>query len=254
MYSEGSTLASLAVCLIPLFVALKSSSKIAQSWSAFRWLTLAYSALSLLTVVGTQARTGLVALAAYIGLLLKKHKINFKVFLAICMIPLLIYAIAPKSWFHRMSSIEDATTSEKSAIGRIVVWRWTLDYVSERPLFGGGFYSYNANAGILHHYQQGDEVEIKQKGGKAFHNIFFEVLGETGYGGLFLFLSIISHTMLLNRRTIKRLGGEVAVIGGALNHSLIIYCIGGLFIGVAFYPWIYYLYGVSLALSTVEES
>ena len=95
MYSEGSTLATLAVCLIPLFVALKSSSKIAQSWSAFRWLTLAYSALSLLTVVGTQARTGLVALAAYIGLLLKKHKINFKVFLAICMIPLLIYAIAP---------------------------------------------------------------------------------------------------------------------------------------------------------------
>ncbi|MCG7653279.1 putative O-glycosylation ligase, exosortase A system-associated [Alteromonas sp. Cnat2-8] len=254
MYSEGSTLASLAVCLIPLFVALKSSSKIAQSWSAFRWLSLAYSALSLLTVVGTQARTGLVALAAYIGLLLKKHKINFKVFLAICMIPLLIYTVAPKSWFYRMSSIEDATTSEKSAIGRIVVWRWTLDYVSHRPFFGGGFYSYNANAGILHHYQQGDEIEIKQRGGKAFHNIFFEVLGETGYGGLFLFLSILLHTILLNRRTIKRLGGEVGVIGGALSHSLIIYCVGGLFIGVAFYPWIYYLYGVSLALSTVEES
>lgn len=253
MYSEGSTLASLAVCLIPLFVALKSSSQITQSWVAFRWLSIAYSTLSLLTVVGTQARTGLVALAAYVGLLLKKHKINFKVIFAICMIPLLIYAVAPKSWFYRMSSIEDSTTSEKSAIGRIVVWRWTLDYVSDRPFFGGGFYSYNANAGVLHHYQRGEEIEIKQRGGKAFHNIFFEVLGETGYGGLFLFLSILGHTILINRRTIKRLGGDESVIGGALNHSLIIYCVGGLFIGVAFYPWIYYLYGVSLALSAVDE-
>jgi hypothetical protein len=37
-----------------------------------------------------------------------------------------------------------------------------------------------------------------------------------------------------------------------LNMSLLIYCAGGLFVGIAFYPWIYYIYGVSIALKACK--
>ena len=253
MYSEGSTLATLAVCLIPFIFCLRGSSQIAKNWKTFKWLSLAFSALALLTVVGTQARTGLVALAAFIGLLMKKHKVNLKVIVAICVIPVVIYAVAPQSWFARMSSIGDSTTSEKSAIGRLVVWRWTIDYALERPFFGGGFYSYNANAGVLHQYQRGQEITISQRSGKAFHNIFFEVLGETGFGGLFFFSSIILHTLRSNKKTRSIKGTESKDISSALSQSILIYCVGGFFVGIAFYPWIYYIYGVSIALNGIEE-
>lgn len=79
------------------------------------------------------------------------------------------------------------------------------------------------------------------------------MFGEIGYGGLFLFLLILLYIILFNRRIIKWLGGEVGVIGGVLSYFLIIYCVGGFFIGVVFYLWIYYLYGVFLVLSIVEE-
>ena len=253
MYSEGSTLATLAVCLLPLIFCLRASSQIAKNWKTFKWLSLAFSALALLTVVGTQARTGLVALAAFIGLLMKKHKVNLKVIVAICVIPVVIYAVAPQSWFARMSSIGDSTTSEKSAIGRLVVWRWTIDYALERPFFGGGFYSYNANAGVLHQYQRGQEITISQRSGKAFHNIFFEVLGETGFGGLFFFSSIILHTLRSNKKTRSIKGTESKDISSALSQSILIYCVGGFFVGIAFYPWIYYINGVSIALNGIEE-
>jgi O-antigen ligase len=159
-----------------------------------------------------------------------------------------------------MNTIDEGATSEKSALGRIVVWRWTLDYVAKRPFFGGGFYAYLANAGVLHRYQKGEESEISQKGGKAFHNVFFEVLGETGYGGLVLFLGIILHTLMLNRAMSKKIKRNknptkewIGSMCSSVNMSLMVYCVGGMFIGVAFYPWIYYLYGLSVSFTHLER-
>lgn len=60
---------------------------------------------------------GLVVLVVYIGLFLKKYKINFKVFLVICMIFLFIYVIVFKFWFYCMLFIEDVIIFEKLVIG-----------------------------------------------------------------------------------------------------------------------------------------
>ena len=103
-------------------------------------------------------------------------------------------------WLKRMETIDQGTTTEKSAVGRIVVWRWAFDYVADRPILGGGFYAYLANAGKLDQYGQEGEVVISQGGAKAYHNIYIEVLAETGYGGLLIFLGIIVHTLLLNSK------------------------------------------------------
>jgi putative inorganic carbon (HCO3(-)) transporter len=224
-------------------------------------MLLGYAFCSLLTLIGTQARTGMVAAVAYVMLLVVQTKNKFKTLIVLALLPFLIMPFVTDSWLERMSTVEDANTTEKSAIGRLVVWRWTLDYVAERPLLGGGFYAHLANAGKLDRYQKGNEVEISQKGGKAFHNIFFEVLGETGYGGLLLFCGIIFIALSKNyflSKTRQLYVNEkdkwIPNMAVAINTSLIVYCVGGLFIGVAFYPWMYYLFGLSTSLSLLKEA
>jgi O-antigen ligase len=154
------------------------------------------------------------------------------------------------SWTKRMQSIDQGTTTEKSAVGRIVVWRWAFDYVAERPVLGGGFYAYLANAGKLDQYSGEGEVVISQGGAKAYHNIYIEVLAETGYGGLIIFLSIILHILLLNNRVDPNDAWSVESTK-AIKIFTILYCAGGMFINVAFYPWIYILYTLSVAKASI---
>lgn len=253
MYAEGSTLATLSMSLMPLFLYMYRHSEFRDSHKFIKYFYIFFSFCAILTLVGTQARTGLVALVVlvFIHLFYSKKKLRDVVLILLCAILLSPYF--SEEWKSRMSSIDSGTTTEASALGRIVVWRWTIDYVAESPFFGGGFYAYNANAGQLHFYQKEDEIAIIQNTGKAFHSIFFEVLGETGYGGLFIFILIIAHALLLNRQVFKLKSANTGAwqynMAKAINTSLIVYCAGGLFIGVAFYPWMYYLYALSASLN-----
>ena len=155
-----------------------------------------------------------------------------------------------------MSTITNAS-EEGSALGRIVVWRWTIDFAAENPIYGGGFNAYMANKGVLHlyHDEQGTSVDY-QENGKAFHNIFFEVLGEHGYVGLILYCSIILVSLLLNRRLSKNNKVDLWVqdLAKTLNLCIVIYCTCGMFIGVAFSPWIYLFMGLTVALQNVVNT
>jgi probable O-glycosylation ligase (exosortase A-associated) len=256
LYSEGSTLSTLSICMIPIILYLRSCTNLSDKHPILRHFLMFMILLCLAILVGTQARTGLVALAVFVVINFFQTNKKFKYILASMVFLLSFLMIATDEWYERMNTMNEVTTSETSAIGRLVVWRWTFDYVQTRPFFGGGFYSHNANAGILHLYQKGDEQAIVQKGGKAYHNIFFEVLGETGYGGLFFFCFIILHFSLLVRS--KAIGtGEVSLYieeKKALRASFIIYCCGGLFIGIAFFPWMYYLYCCGIAIAQIEKN
>jgi len=169
--------------------------------------------------------------------------------LLMSLIPIIFVIFAPASFFDRMDTLQSVSEGkESSAQGRVVVWRWTIDFVKENPIMGGGFYAYLANAGQLHLYASEGEVVVKNKGGKAYHSIIFEVLGEHGYVGLLIFLSILCHTYLLNKK-----GNSYTPYKTAINLSILAYCAGGLFINVAFYPWIYYMYGLTVAFATMPQ-
>ena len=75
---------------------------------------------------------------------------------------------------------------------------WTLDYVAQRPL-GGGFDSYRDNAievTVKRVDQDGNEwFETVTDRDRAFHSNYFEVLGEHGWPGLFIYLMILLVTM-----------------------------------------------------------
>ncbi|WP_340679165.1 putative O-glycosylation ligase, exosortase A system-associated [Paraglaciecola sp.] len=258
MWSEGSTLANHGITIIPLLVYLYKSSLLSNSRKLFKYLLLGLILCCFITLIGTQARSGIVCFVVLFAFYLKASKSKIKTLTFAIIIPLMLLPMAPNSWFDRMETMqgEGSIETETSALGRIVVWRWTLDYVSERPIFGGGFYAYRANAGQLDRYREGNEIAIETPHPKAFHSIIFEVLGGHGYGGLLIFLLIIFNTLLLNRKTTIRYGklhwqGSLA---SSVNIALLIYCAGGLFVGIAFFPLIYYFYGLSIALYNLNDA
>ena len=77
--------------------------------------------------------------------------------------------------------------------------------------------------------------------------------------GLFLFLTFILLAWLSNKQVIKNSmnsekGQWLNECGTMLNHSIIIFCISGAFIGVAFQPFIYYLVAFSIILKKIEHN
>ena len=152
---------------------------------------------SISSAIATYARTGLVGLFVWLMLLVKESRYKIRYFLVSIICLIVIFPFVPEDWLNRMETTTEAST-EASALGRLVVWRWTIDYVNERPLMGGGFHSYLANEGRLDSYVK-EDIDVSFERAKAFHSIYFEVLGELGYVGLFVYLWIIYLAYNMNR-------------------------------------------------------
>ncbi len=251
--TESSTLSAAAIMALPLIFYLIKHGLLVKEFPLLRLVLYWFIAASLLTMVGTYARTGLVCLAAFIGLNAVASKDKWKYVLGGLCVAAGLAAFTSDEWATRMSTVTTAT-QENSALGRIVVWRWTIDFVKDKPL-GGGFQAYLANRYNLVDYIQGDEFLDRVTDPRAFHSIIFEVLGEHGYIGLFIFCTILSYGMwcnYLSQRQGRRSGElwreDMAI---ALARALIVICIGGLFIAIAFYPMIWFLVAFAVSLHNV---
>jgi hypothetical protein len=168
----------------------------------------------------------------------------------------------PASYTARMSTIENHE-SDQSASTRVEVWKWTLDYVKEHP-FGGGFDAYRGNSirvetrkAVQHGSTVTVEVGHTYDKARAYHSSYFEMLGEQGFPGLFIWLLI--HVggvwrMEMVARMYKRRNRPdeswVAPLATALQNAQIIYLVGSLFVGIAFQPFVYMLVAMQLGLDT----
>jgi hypothetical protein len=101
--------------------------------------------------------------------------------------------LMPEQWWTRMDTI-NTYSSDVSAMGRINAW-WTAFYLAEDRFFGGGFMSWMPS--VFERYAPNPEDV------HAAHSIYFQVMGEQGFGGLFLFLAIGASTWLTASRLIR---------------------------------------------------
>jgi len=245
--AETSTMSMVSIMVLPLIFYLLKVSMLQETSKLFKPILLVIAALSLVTCIGTYARTGLIALAVLIFIVFIKAINKFMPIVIIGLSVILLLAFTPQDWKDRMGTIEKSE-QDASAFGRIVVWRWTIDYAKEHPWLGGGFDAYLANAGQLNRYVS-DDVTMTFNRAKAFHSIYFEVLGEHGYIGLALFIIILFSSFRLNRQIVKEMSADewLRSMAKTVNAVLVIYCICGNFIAVAFSPWPYYLLGLSVS-------
>lgn len=253
--SESSTLAMVAVMLIPMVLFFKRNTLLFSSLRDNRLIWFIPIIFIIACVIGTQARTGLVAFVIFVLLKVATSGNKFRNITLLSLLAVLAFSfVVSDDWKQRMGTINNAS-ADASASGRMLVWEWTFDFAKSHPV-GGGFNAYLANGGLWQAYA---DVPIEGEKPKAFHSIYFEVLGEHGFMGLFLFLTFILLAWLSNRQVIKDSMNSdkdqwLNECGTMLNHSIIIFCISGLFIGVAFQPFIYYLVAFSIILKKIEHN
>lgn len=260
---EGSTISAIAVALIPLILYLYQFNQIVAK-SRITWLLAAGLVFAALLIpIGTEARTGIVCIAVLAGLLFLRARrklvyLALAAVLAVVTVPLL-----PESFTGRMSTIK-SYDEDNSASTRLAVWGWTLDFVREHPL-GGGFSAYKLNE---------IEVEVQRRSGddsnssertvtiqdeaRAFHSSYFETLGEHGYPGLLIYLVMLFTALWQLRRLYQRFRSSeenhwIADLARSLGHTLIIYMVGSIFIGIAFQSALYFMLAFAGALVNVAS-
>ena len=197
---RASHLASVSVALIPVMLHLRKYSLLVPK-SRFRDLGyLGLIVIAIFAAMGTYARTALIGflvVGAFLWLQ-SRRKILFTVCAGI--VALGVFARTADTWSERIETTTDYQ-SDSSALGRILVWQWTIKYVLQNPL-GGGFQSYLIDR-IEFPGADGQPSMVVR--GKAFHNMFIEVLGEQGFPGLAIYgtlmLLSLTYAWRVRRRT-----------------------------------------------------
>jgi len=258
---EGSTISTVAIAIIPVILWLARFGTIfPRDW---RVRLFAYSLIfaCLLIPIGTEARTGLVCIGALAILMLRDVQRRLVYMGLVALACTVAIPFLPDSFTNRMSTIQSYQADE-SASTRLAVWSWTWNYAKENPL-GGGFDAYRQNELRVRTVSvtgsgpvQIVDQTLQEDKARAYHSSYFEMLGEQGFPGLFLFLLIHGIGLLrmevLRRRYQVEEGGNawISPLATALQSGQIIYLVGSLFVGIAYQPFIYMLLAVQIGFDT----
>jgi probable O-glycosylation ligase (exosortase A-associated) len=262
---EGSTGSTFAIAIIPIILWFcRHGTIFPPDWRVKLFAgNLIFACL--LIPIGTAARTGVLCIAAVAAMAMRdmKRRVGYAALVgavALAAIPML-----PKDFTGRMETIA-GYEADTSATTRLAIWAWTWDYAQKNPM-GGGFDAYlssrikvetkavQGSGGVTSVQSRTDEDKSR-----AYHSSYFEMLGEQGFPGLFLFLLI--HVgglvrMEVLRRRYKRAEGDqawISPLATALQHAHIVYLIGSLFVGIAFQPFAYLLVAVQIGLDNTVSA
>jgi probable O-glycosylation ligase (exosortase A-associated) len=259
---EGSTLSMVAVAMIPLvWWAARHSTIFPRDWRTTLF-AIALTFACLLIPIGTQTRTGLLCIGLLAVLSLRSVKRRFLYITMAAVVALAAIPLLPESYTKRMSTIENHK-ADQSASTRVAVWMWTLDYAKHNP-FGGGFDAYRGNKIKVEMRDvegSGNNVSVDVNEAydesRAYHSSYFEMLGEQGWPGLFIWLLIhvtgLWQMERLRARWKRRTGPDEqwqAPLAAALQQTQLIYLLGAAFVGIAFLPFILMVVGLQCALSS----
>ena len=234
-YSGNNEAALALLMIIPLIYFLKLHSK-SKYIRLFLLLTLFLCAVS---VIASYSRGAFLAgmvtmLFLWLGMAAKPKMISAAVVLS------MIVAAAPfvpEKWYDRMNTIE-TYEEDSSAMGRVNAWTMAFNMANDRPLVGGGLRAFTTENFYKYAPVPDDHHDA--------HSIYFEVLGEMGYVGLFLFLLLWLLVYLQAKAVIKETKNNnehkwMADLTKMTQVSLIAFLTGGAFLGLAFSDLPYHL-------------
>ncbi len=245
-YIEGNNELGVAVLMIiPFFFYLRT--QVSQKW--LKYTLLVFALLSIFTVLGTQSRGAFLALGvmAFFFWLKTNNKIITGTIGSIFIV--LAISFMPSTFKDRMNTIE-TYEEDRSAMGRINAWTVAIN-ISNDHVFGGGFNHWSKETFALYAPIPDDVHDA--------HSIYFEVLGEHGYLGLFLFLLMWFLTWRNTSWILKKTNNILHLawcnqLIRMTQVSLLAYFSGGAFLGLAYWDLPYHLLAIIVITKRVVES
>jgi putative inorganic carbon (HCO3(-)) transporter len=239
---DNNTLALAMVTTVPLLVGLAALAPTKMTKRIANGLAI----LTAISVVGSYSRGALLG-GTCMGLFLwmkSASKVKSGFFILI-LAPVLLLAMPPE-WMGRMHTI-DNYQEDASAMGRINSWGFAINVANHLPL-GGGFATFTPQ--IFQIYAPDPRIFY------VAHSIYFQVLGEHGYIGLFLFLLLFFLGWRTGTRIIRKSGANpehawAATVARMCQVSIIGYMTAGAFLAMAYYDLPYYILAILVCIEKV---
>jgi probable O-glycosylation ligase (exosortase A-associated) len=240
--AEGGQLSTFCLMAVPLLLFLGKHGQLLPRVPMIKVAYAGAAILAIVTALGTRERSAIVGLVAigFFMFLRSRRKFLYVILASVLTITVVGQMVV---------SLEDSRSilnynTDNSALVRLGVWKWTLAYVSTHPL-GGSFNAYAINTFVL------PDGEVQS--GRAWHSIYFEMLGELGWPGLSMFLMVIGSTyfsLLRLSRKCRKLPefAWVADMSDAILSGLAAFLSAGAFVGIAFQPPFWYFVSMAVCL------
>ena len=204
--------------------------------------------LSIASVLGSQSRGALLAIGAVGTFFWWKTPNKFLTGFVFVVLALFAVLFMPDSWTNRMSTTV-TYEQDASAMSRLDAWEYAINVASAR-VTGGGLSSWSAE-----NYAR---YGVPTPHPFVAHSIYFSVLNDSGWPGLFLFLLVL---LLVWRQ----LGRVIVVTNDSPEHadhnylarmlqvSLIAFMAGGAFLSLAYFDLAWHIMAIAIAMTELTK-
>jgi len=233
-----------------------------------RNLAMVGMGMCLLAVIGSFSRGGMITMVAMGLFLWTKTNSKFASGIFMGFLALLAVTFAPPEYKDRISTTFAQFSEKESAYAddegldesfclRIANWQLGRDMVFDSPLFGYGLRSIQ-NKNIATDFLSEDHIcsDSPKYKVRAAHNIYVEVMTDSGFPGLFLFVFILAGSWLTCARIARRTKGDADMLwahdlASMMQVSVTGYAIGGLLLSLAYYDGYFIIICMIIVLNRI---
>lgn len=208
--------------------------------------------LIVLAIMGGGSRGGFLALAVVGFWLVLTSRHRWRTLLIMLVLGLLLTQFVPDSVVARLQTIREAGQDD-SFMGRVHAWKISAAMALQHPLFGGGFHAVQVqyvwemfkDAPSLLDFLNLPEPDFVKA--KAAHSVYFELMGDLGFLGLFIYLVIFIQAIFSRfaiKRMVTRMGQQevwARDLGDMLMLSVIAYLVGGAGVSLGYLEVAYFI-------------
>jgi probable O-glycosylation ligase (exosortase A-associated) len=214
VYSNPNDLGAMA--MLQLSMALTIAAAEPKGWIR----RAAYLSVLLLVflILLTQSRGVFIGLILFVAMLIAGQRRRLRLIVRLAVVAVILVALAPSSVWERLGTLRHATTvqtldevdgEEGSARQRWEIWRVATKIIREHPVYGVGLGAYKNYHRI---YALQSEFNPTARGGRDTHSLYLNVLAETGYIGLALYLGMLTAIFMAAERTRRKCKRVLSVV------------------------------------------
>jgi len=206
--------------------------------------------LTLAAIIGTYSRGGVVAMGAMLVFMWLKSRAKFVTGVLAVVTISTAFFFMPAQYLERINTVAEFQT-DGSFQGRVDAWDVAIKTASDN-LFGAGFDGPRQQS-VWNRYRPDAQA-------RASHSIYFMVLGEHGFIGLGLYLSICLLAWRNLSRTLSWTRDQPSLLwardlASALQIAMVGFMIGGALLPMAYYDGFLIIIAISACLvRIVQES
>lgn len=213
----------------------------------YSWLHVFGTLLFALSIITTSSRGAALALVAGGIYAARRLRMLLRGVTVLVVLGVVYFVTATPEQLERFTDI--GGEGDQTATERIETWNLAIEVFKDHPLLGVGV---GAFPPVASRYRFSENLFVQ-------HNIYLQAATEAGIPGLILLAGLLisffaNHRDLGNHLDWKaREPPFLAWMGFGLNVSMVSFMVAGFFITVLFYPFMWVLLGLSMAVRQIAD-